>query len=689
MEKAKNEKSQKTAVSDHIGSNLDDEIVVLMSYHEPVAFTIRGGRAHKDLENDSFHYSEQLAKKLADLGVNIAVWHCYKGLGIKTEAAETQKTAQFFKHLKKYGISCGVYINQGSIFADTFIAENPQAKDWIAVDQFGLPHQYSEYYRNYYRWRPCSSNPEFAEYIGTAGAKAVKETGADHIHFDNAAQMPCYCEKCKKLFPEYCLEKYPSKSTDDRVSFKQRFGHDYNGTFQIPRGTARQPIDNIPAAYEPGLYEWVRYRQKLYENTLRTSCEMIRAASKDVRICWNLALDYGEFTGMVWGLDPESTYRCHTEYFFSEDSNFPGLEEGRLISHIRTYKYGRAMDSRAMTYHHSNGSDQHELLSYAESVAFNNGCIGYIGYISDNFNPNDKKWDMIKKALKLFREYKDIYIHAKCCSEIALYRCSESETANWADTTVAKHAVEQVLIKNSIQYDQIINDKFDDINNYRLLICPNTITVSDTIIQKIADFVKQGGKVLCTELSFTCDQINRKRLLISDEGLAGERDSTLGRTSGKADVSRILACLGLDAKYADNIFYLPRIYYTKTFTWDPRSSQLPIIGKEYFAEPLNKDEVLRLIRTAFGQFNIEITAPENVIAGYVKTADGRRVIHVFDYEPGRNLIGIQLRFKIDTPGSSHADFITFDSQEKVEIKYNGGYACCTLPIFKTYGFLVI
>ncbi len=666
-------------------TGLDNNIFAMAGYWEPKSFQTRGGRAYKGLKSDDYPYSEQMAEKLSSIGINVVVWHYYKGLGIKTEEPEMKRTASFFKHCEKYGITKGVYINSGSIFADTFIAENPDFAEMMSVDQFGMNHQYSEYYRCYYRWRPCSSNKEFGEYFGKAAVKAIDD-GADFIQFDNSGQMPCYCPKCREGFPQYLLEKFPSEPAQGKMSFKERFGHDFNGSFQLPRGTGRMPIDNMPAAYEPGLYEWVRYRQKLYDRTLKTACDMIHDRKADAIIGGNIALDHGEFPGLVWGLDPENSYRCRTNYFFSEDSNFAGIEDDRLITHIRTYKYGRSMNNRVLVHNLPQGSNDIKWLNYAEAAAFNDGCLGRVAWATD---PDDGRMDFLKKSLEFLRKHKDIYIGSKCISKIALYRCAESEVANWADTSLSRLAVEQVLIKNSIQYDCIINDRFDELAKYDVLICANTITVSGAVVKMIAEFVKGGGKLLCTESALSMDEYNCSRKFVSDMGLAGARDSNLGRTVTDADVLDILEYLELEDKYADNIFNLAKIDYAKTFSWSPTSAFLPIIGKEYFAEPLNKDEILQLLHKAAGEKDIELAAPENVIAGFFECTNGKKAVHVLDYEASRQLKDVRLKFRTGGLKKAVAKFVTLDGECEIKLQHQGDFASCTLPGFKTYGFLVI
>ncbi len=120
-------------------TNWPDEIIAMAGYWEPIAFMVRGGRGVKGMEQDPFPYSEAMAQKLARIGINMATWHYYKGLGIETEEEEMQKTATFFDILRQYGIRKSVYINLGSFFADTFPVENPEAEKWLSLDQFGMP----------------------------------------------------------------------------------------------------------------------------------------------------------------------------------------------------------------------------------------------------------------------------------------------------------------------------------------------------------------------------------------------------------------------------------------------------------------------------------------------------------------------------------------------------------------------
>lgn len=663
-----------------------DDIMAMAGYWEPIAFVVRGGRGVKGLEQDSFPYSEEMARKLAGIGINIASWHYYKGLGIRTEEEEMQRTTQFFRILDNYGIIKSVYINLGSFFADTFLDENPQAEQWLSIDQFGLPHQYSEYYRCYYRLRPCMSRMAFAEYVGAAAVKAIREAGAEHILFDNSAQMPCYCDACRQGFPAYALEKFPERPGEGQVSFKERFGYAFKGRFELPRGNYRRPIDNVPAAHEPGLYEWVRYRQEQYERAHRRATEMIRSESGDVTISWNIALDYGEFTGMVWGIDPETAYRCKSDYFFSEDDNCARIENGRLISHIRTFRYGRAMNNRVLVHNILHGTEDQKYLSYVEAAVFNDGCLGCVMWATDE----EAGLDTLKHTIAFLRANKAMYVGTKPVSRIAVYRCSESETAGWADVTLSRYAVEQVLIKHSIPFDYVINDTLDNIFDYELLVCANTMNVSDATLEKIAAFVRKGGKLLCSEGAFFKDEYGRKRISVSDMGYLGERDGNVGRIRNSAEgAGRILAYLGLDRSYGNSVFYLYRIDHAVPYEWNVSSGYHTWLGNEYYVEPRNKDDIVALLRQALPERDLELEAPDNVIGALFGTREAGHVVHLLDFEAGRELAGVKVRVRAAGCDRSHAIFKTIEGERSVPLSLEGNVMSCIVPAFKTYGFLQI
>ena len=681
---------------------LKDDILIMSGYWEPDSFIIRGGRSSVDIHIDDSPYSEEMAKKLSDLGVNLAVYPFYKGLGIRTEQPAMDRTARFFELLDKYNIHKGTYINIASVFADTFFAENPDMRKLLAIDQYGEPHFYSEFYRCYYRYRLCNSSEEFARYVAQAALKAVNEAKTDLVFFDNSAQMPCYCEHCKKAFPEHILRKYPMHKEDCRegqLSFKERFGYDYMGSMQMPRGTARMPIDVLPGLHEPMLYEWVRFRQEQVESLHKHAFDVVRGNDQGMAISWNIALDEGEFAPLLWGLDPESAGRLGSDFFFSEDSNHAGIEGGELMTHIRTFKYAWAMGNLLFIHNTPGGNDAQKRLNYVQAAAFNNGCVGHVMWGTERYE------DLLelKRSADFLRANRDMFINTEPLAKLAIYRSNESETMNFSDTTVSRLAIEQVLIANSIQYDYILNSSLDRLARYQAVVLPNAISVSDDSVKKLSEYVKNSGKLICFENSMVKDEYGRKRIAASDMGLYGERDNVLGLKSAPGDVGTILTYLGLSAQYAPNIIHVPRIDFAKRFAWQPVSAKPVVIGKEFYVLPHDHRKIFDIVKGVIGHDYVEICGTGhssandgaryssarsgagcgNVICGLFRDKHGRKLVHIFDHDCRAVVNGARAYLFFDDMPEL-VDFVSFDSTQKLAVKKDAWGHYCDLPPFTVY-----
>ena len=665
---------------------LNDDIILMAGYWEPDTFIIRGGRSDRNIEEDNYPYSEEMAAKLSRLGITLAVWPFYKGIGIKTEQETMDRTAGFFRHLEKYGIHKGTYVNLASVFVDTFFQENPEMWDHLAYDQYGAPHFYSEFYRIYYRYRICTSHLDFGRYVASAALKAVNEAGTDLVFFDNSAQMPCYCEQCKIDFPQYILSKFPANPEDcaeGQLSFKQRFGHEYMGTFQMPKGTARMPVDVLPSAHEPGLYEWVRFRQSQAETLHKLVFDTVRENDEDTAISWNFALDEGEFTPLLWGLDPDSAFRLGSDLFFSEDSNHAGIEHGNIISHLRSFKYAHAMDQRLFVHNTPEGGDKVKFLNFTEAAAFNAGCVGRVMWGTEK----EEDCAEIARSARFLKAHKDLYLNSEPKTKLAIYRSNHSETMAFADEAVSRLAIEQTLIEESIQFDYVINDTLDRIGRYEAIVLPNAVCVSDAAAEALAEYVRSGGRLLCTEGSLTKDEYGRKRVAVADMGLYGERDTSIGRTNAASDVDHLLYCLGLDASYSDRIVYLKKVIPEKPFVWKVTSAEPVVIGKEYYRRPQNAEQVLEAVRAVIGEDFVSLANAEQVIAGVFTTEDGRTAVHLFDHacRDACASVKVNLRFE-DLP--TELTLVTKEGESKLPVRRDANGAFVNLPAFCVYACLV-
>jgi hypothetical protein len=85
-------------------------------------------------------HSEETAKRLFKLGINIITTNFYKGFGLEAEEEDVESGKQFIVYCHKYGIKALVYVQFRSIMQETIQKEIPNAKDWAVRDQlFSLP----------------------------------------------------------------------------------------------------------------------------------------------------------------------------------------------------------------------------------------------------------------------------------------------------------------------------------------------------------------------------------------------------------------------------------------------------------------------------------------------------------------------------------------------------------------------
>jgi hypothetical protein len=265
------------------------EVMVLAGYWEPLAHYRRsGGWQRNDEAAHARMHGAETIERLEALGVTTVVWPGYKGFGIEFERAEwEQRLRPFGRLLERAGIELGVYLQCGSYFAETFYDENPHARDWTATDFWGQPQMYSEYYRSYWRHRPCLTHRAFSDYVGRAAQILAREYGATFFSADNNAQMPCYTERFRAAFHAFLKEKYATHTAEGLARFVRRYGHDRVDNIILPSGSARHPIDALPALRDPGLQDWVEFRCRLVQRNAEVISAAARAANPAVRLCFN------------------------------------------------------------------------------------------------------------------------------------------------------------------------------------------------------------------------------------------------------------------------------------------------------------------------------------------------------------------------------------------------------------------
>ena len=664
---------------------------------EPLAFLRRaGGYCVNDERRYEEEHTEKMAKKLSAAGVTAVIWHCYKGLGFRIEKEEMEYTRRFGRHCRKHGIKLGTYINVGSFFAETFFLEKPQARNWLSRDVHGQPHSYSEYYRSYYRYRPCLTNRGFIDYVKKMARYAVAHVGSEWLHFDNVAQMPCYCDNCRKMFPEYLRGKYKYDTPRGALAARQRFGFGNLGQVVLPRGTARMPIDTLPSLRDPVLQEWVSYRCELLTRAIREISAAMSKLNPNLAITVNSSFDNGQFAPLVWGNNAEG-FAGSADFLFSEDGKYPGMTpDRRLISHIGVYNLGAALDARILV-HQPDGKNITEgsriSLALMEAAVFNQGTLGHVYWAPELLtDPLDK--DPRPEAIRFIKKHSQYFVNTRPVSETALLYSMSSLLNNWSNVLQSKTLVEQVLIQYGVQYDTIVADQLSDLGKYQVLVLPNTSSLSDTHVLRIRRFIQNGGRVVATEDSAMCDEWGRRRFASGEERLLGESDDSMGQAQNIARGKGALAAVfGLKGKETERIFYVGKLKRARPFVWDANVSQAPLLNSRYVLLPENHKEIAQTLRKSLGKpFLLEIPAPSFVVPRLAGVAGGNKIVlHLLNYNPEHFVDQLTIGLRQSFAGQvERADTFCLENDRRQSFHFNRGKrgGKFIVPKFKVYRAIV-
>lgn len=600
-----------------------DQVLAICGFWEPLAFLRRRGTTRTD---DERHFraahTRAMAEALAERGLNAVIWHGYKGLGLEAERAEMELTRQFFTHCHDLGIVTGAYCNFGTFFAETMFEENPQARAWPALDPFGQPQPYSEFYRGTYRYRPCMTHDSYVAYVQRAALYLVEHVGAQWIHLDNNAAVPCYTERFLAHYRQHLAATFATDTAEGRARFEERFGFSSPQHMVIPRGSARLSIDSLAAAHEPNLQAWIDYRCSLLTGAYHQIVQAIKARHPQVGVDLNPPLHRGEFAPLVWGVDVDEL-STHGDLMYAEDGLEPRLgSAGQIIGNFANYKFGQATGQRILV--HASGSP----LDLMEAAVHNRACLGKLAWGDSLPEPNHPTL----RQVAWIRQQADLFLGATPISDIAVLRGRRALINQWSEAWQSLLMTWQTLTRYGLQWDMVLERHLGDLQRYRLLILPNTISLGESELRQIATFVRGGGRVLAIEQAGRCDAWGRSRGGAVQE-LDAETDAGLGsfRPRQAAAFSDLLGLRGEAAQRVSELAHLP---HPNRWRWQPLNHWHCCIGPDHWLLPENAGDLVQLIREALGHRPLLChEAPAEVVPQLMRDAEGT-TLHLLNYRAG-------------------------------------------------------
>ncbi|GMV82990.1 MAG: hypothetical protein AMXMBFR7_41740 [Planctomycetota bacterium] len=607
--------------------------LVSVGFWEPLYFLkYRGGQSTElEAEYERAHSDESL-DALAAAGINLVWIHYFKGFGLEFEADEMERTADYIRRAHERGIKVAAYVTLGSLTPETLLSEEPEAQNWLQINQDGQPPSCQTSYQCF-RVRPCYNCEGYLRYMERVCGAAI-EAGSDMIHFDNigfnAEPDTCHCPVCVAAFREMLREAYGPQEEDTRAAGIARFGHNSFTHLRPPLFNRWNQAVQQRHIQVPHQQEWVRFKVLSLTRCLERLSKFIQRKNPDCAVEANLFKAHGENTGYLHGIDYNAQLP-HLDYAFSEEPHRTGAfnELGAAITRTRTFKTARAFDVAIQTYHHGAGAEYE--LNLAENLAFNPKGLGHFGHPLHGFwapggslsAERDENARLAKAYIEFYRRHREeLFLQTRSLARIAVFRDTPSLTWNSLETHLSQLNVEQTLIERNIPFDLLFATQLPELERYAAVVLANAECLSDEICARLKSYVERGGGLLLTEQTAQYDAWRRRR-----------PRSALAELFGPAWPSSV------HVQYGDGrVAYLPELAHAAQPAASP---DVWYVFNKYWASVGNAEALLGALHHVAGTppWSIQ-TQSGRPLAEAVAAPNGSRIVHVLNLDPQQTLRGL-------------------------------------------------
>jgi hypothetical protein len=475
-----------------------EEGLIMAGSWEPLLFRVRrdGSPSYEpspqQLAAWQREHSPEMVQRLKDLGINLAIIHCYKGAGLKAERESMAEAVRFARLCREAGLRVGVYTYSGAFLWELFFEELPQARDWLVLRADGQPIPYG---RALYRYYWNRNHPDAQRFYQQIIRFAVEEIQADLIYFDNYIVGPGYEAVSVERFRRYLRENFsPSELAEMGMIHLEEV---------LP------PTGNAPPLLR---YAWQDFSAQSLADSYHVMSRYARSLRPDVLIGLNPGgvgnsirppVDHGR---MLPGGD------CYWV-----ESGRVGLIDGRLVTRIPNYKVGQALLNMTFDYTIT-------PLELAESMAFNLdtlGCIAWFEWGELVSHPGSRQPvdPAILPFVQFYRRYRELYRDAVPVCDAAVLRSFASQVFGGSKFAQMTHQVEQQLIEQRVCFQIIYDQQLSELSRYRAVVLAGCPALGQTQSEALQKFVAQGGKLCVLGELGTHDQWFRPRARSVEEDL--------------------------------------------------------------------------------------------------------------------------------------------------------------------------
>ncbi|MCU0914306.1 MAG: hypothetical protein MUC88_07080 [Planctomycetes bacterium] len=478
--------------------------IVMAGSWEPLLFRVRRDGAEgytptdRQLADYLHEHSPEMVAQLKALGVNFVMMHCYKGGGLQAERRSMEDAVRFARLCHEAGLHVGVYNFSGAFIWELFFQEKPEAKDWVALDDRQQPIPYGSGAAYRYYWN--RNHPAAEAFYQGLVRFAVEDIKADLIHFDNYSVGPG-CETVSiERFRRYLTQTFSASELTEA-------GIDA-ATAQppaLPAGRPRAEGGTPSTPGTPALLErvWLDFTCASLAESYHRMNRFARGLRRDVLV----ELNPGGVPRTIRPPVDHGRLLAGGEAYWDESAR-PSYRNGRLVSRIRTYKVGRALENMVFSYITT-------PLEAAESLAFNLDCLGAIcwfeyGRIVERPGAKASMSEQLGPYVRFYRERRDLFRDTTVVADAAVLRSFPAQVFD-PNSAALTARVEDALTLGR-QCFQIVHDhQLGDLDRYPVLVLAGCAALSDTQLEQIRRYVDTGGRLCIVGPVATHDQWLRPR----------------------------------------------------------------------------------------------------------------------------------------------------------------------------------
>lgn len=447
--------------------------IVMAGSWEPLVFRVRrDGAGYTPTPEQRAGYqrehSPEMIAQLKALGVNFVMMHCYKGAGLEAERESMADAVAFSKLCHEAGMRVGVYNFSGAFLWEPFFKENPKAVDWVVRGAGGKPVTYGAAAYRYY-WN--RNHPDAEAFYRNLVRFSVEEIRTDLVHLDNYVVGPGFDANSVARFREYLRATFPARQLKE---------------MGIADPAAAQP----PSPGSPPLLvrAWLDFCSRSLAESYWAMSRYARSLRPDVLMECNP----GGVGGAIRAPVDHGRLLQGGEAYWVESGRV-GYRDGRLVSRIRNYKAGRALENITFDYTLT-------PLEMAESMAFNFDCLGCIGWFeygkivsmpgeTGPFSP------LLTPYIRFFHKRRDLLRDARVVADVAVLRSFPSQVFGGPTFSQLTSRAENLLIENRGCFQIVYDHQLADLARYRALVLAGCVAMSDEQVARVRKYVAAGGRL--------------------------------------------------------------------------------------------------------------------------------------------------------------------------------------------------